>query len=373
MRSLFFLASLLLSSFAGVSSQSVVHNTNTLDGTPGFALQIDNCRRYPVDDPIVPPAGSAQIFVSALDYPANSISSHLVWGVTVVLLVNGVPDNSLTCTTLMSDGACYIIWPKPAGLGLSQTVTYAVRSYNFGSYAATHGGYVDSATNTATGADFPLASVCGDPQFSGFNGQSFQVHGTSGSIYNVISTPALQYNALFTYLESGKCRRGTQCFSHPGNYFGEVGLMIAEGDNVKRVEVISGDVDTGLTIKIDEVAVPVSAEPIVFGNSTLTFSDAFQFFVDTPEFNFRIQNSDRFLNQDVSIAPALAKEIVEYKKASRQGQTSSIALPHGILGQTWNTAVYNNRWKHIEGQLFSYVLADGLFGTDFAYNRFQQN
>jgi len=61
-------------------------------------------------------------------------------------------------------------------------------------------------------------------------GQSFQVHGTSGSIYNVLSSSSFQYNALFEYLESGRCRKGTQCFSHPGNYFGAVGVQINDAD-----------------------------------------------------------------------------------------------------------------------------------------------
>jgi len=214
--------------------------------------------------------------------------------------------------------------------------------------------------------------ACGDPQFYGFNGQSFQVHGTSGSIYNIISTPSLQYNALFTYLESGKCRKGTECFAHAGNYFGEVGLMLASGEESKRFRVVSGPVDAGMKVFVDDVLTAPSSTPIVFGNSTVTFSDAFELVLDSPEYNMRIQNSDNFLNQDVSIGTTLMKQIVEYKKAVKNGAGSTDSLPHGLLGQTWNTAVYSNRWKHIEGQLFSYVVADGIFGTDFDFNRFEQ-
>lgn len=213
--------------------------------------------------------------------------------------------------------------------------------------------------------------VKGDPQFTGFRGQSFQVHGTSGSIYNVISTPTLQYNALFSYLESGKCRSGTLCFSHPGNYFGEVGLMLTAGEQVKRFRMVAGDVDEGMKLIVDGVETPVSAAPIVFGNSTVSYSSPFELLVDTPEYSMRVQNSDHFLNQDVSISSSLLQRIVDDKRASKIGVGSTRSLPHGLLGQTWNSVTYNNRWKHIEGQLFSYMVSDGLFGTEFEYNRFQ--
>jgi len=147
--------------------------------------------------------------------------------------------------------------------------------------------------------------------------------------------------------------------------------MISEGEEVKRFQVVSGAVDVGVNLIVDGVEASVSSTPIVFGNSTVTFSGPFEVVVDTPEYTMRIQNSDHFLNQDISIGSALAKRIVEYKKAAKNGTGSTESLPHGILGQTWNTAVYNNRWKHIEGQLYSYLVADGLLGTEFEFNRFQ--
>jgi len=87
-----------------------------------------------------------------------------------------------------------------------------------------------------------------------------------------------------------------------------------------------------------------------------------------------VQNSDFFLNQDVSIGSGLMRQLAQYKQAVKAGAANAeelkAALPHGVLGQTWNTAVYNNRWKHIEGHLFDYQLADGVFGTEFKFNKF---
>lgn len=47
--------------------------------------------------------------------------------------------------------------------------------------------------------------VSGDPQFSGFLGQQYQIHGVDGLVYNIISDPILQFNARFTFLEKGTC------------------------------------------------------------------------------------------------------------------------------------------------------------------------
>jgi len=81
-----------------------------------------------------------------------------------------------------------------------------------------------------------------------------------------------------------------------------------------------------------------------------------------------------FLNQDVSISSGLMKEIMLFKSASKSGNATAAAeieakLPHGILGQTWSDRTYNNRWKHINGQLFDYQL-DTLESTDFKFTRF---
>jgi hypothetical protein len=82
-----------------------------------------------------------------------------------------------------------------------------------------------------------------------------------------------------------------------------------------------------------------------------------------------------FLNQEVSIGSGLLSRIAEYKKAIKSGNDARASeiietLPHGILGQTWNTATYSNRWKHIQGQLYDYVINDGILGTEFKYNKF---
>jgi len=119
----------------------------------------------------------------------------------------------------------------------------------------------------------------------------------------------------------------------------------------------------------------VAATPLRVGESTLTLASAFDFEINTPEFAIKIANSDMFLNQDVSINNSLLAQVQRFKQAKKAQNTTSIeeltaALPHGLLGQTWQYQTYNNRWKFIEGTLFEYALSDGLLGSDFKYNRF---
>jgi len=216
----------------------------------------------------------------------------------------------------------------------------------------------------------------GDPQFLGFNSQNFQVHGTSDTVYNVLSTPHLQYNAFFRYLESGRCRKGTACFSHPGNYFGSVGMKVRdESLKVNDIVVEAGSVLDGLRLVYNNATIPVSDSMISFGSYTIQHPNQFEVVLESDEFNIKVSNSDMFLNQEVSIGSGLLSRIAEYKKAIKSGNDARAneiieTLPHGILGQTWNTATYNNRWKHIQGQLYDYVINDGILGTEFKYNKF---
>jgi len=214
----------------------------------------------------------------------------------------------------------------------------------------------------------------GDPQFTGFVGQSYQIHGVSNTVYNVITAPRFQVNALFTYLESGKCRPGTQCFSHPGNYFGEMGLLIAnDAGAVTRVHLQAGPVDTGMRVLINDTELASSNGPVKIGTSVIDLLSPFELNLDTEEFSIRFSNSDMFLNEQVAINTPLLQKIQEYKRAAKSNSTNADDalrfLPHGLLGQTWQSKVYPNRWRYIEGSLFDYVSSD-IFGSSFKHNRF---
>lgn len=214
--------------------------------------------------------------------------------------------------------------------------------------------------------------VLGDPQFTGFLNQQYQIHGSDNTVYNVISSENFQYNALFKFLSEGKCRTGTACFSHPGNYFGEVGMIVKDSETGKKTEirVIAGDVETGLSVEVDGVKKAVG-DKITVGIYTITVLSAFEVSVESSEFNLVLQNSDKFLNQMASIGKGLMSKIAQYKLAKKtSASVESMKMPHGLLGQTFEKVEYDNRWKYIQGDLFDYIQSEGIFGTTNKFNRF---
>ena len=106
----------------------------------------------------------------------------------------------------------------------------------------------------------PAASALGDPQLKGFRGQSYQVHGLDGGVYSVISDREVQLNALFTFLDAGRCPPAqvkTQCWSHPGSYFGQVALRTAAG---ARLLLMSGGAEDGFArVEMDGQVVALTA------------------------------------------------------------------------------------------------------------------
>ena len=227
----------------------------------------------------------------------------------------------------------------------------------------------------------------GDPQFSGFLGQEFQVHGATGATYSIISTPNFAYNALFSFLDKGSCRKGTACFSHPGNYFGAVSLMVRDPatNAVTVVEINAGAVDAGMTVRVSQqgaansTTLAAAAETLVLGGAeqvSVSHPTAFDVYVEGGEFSLHISNSDMFINQEVALGERAMHNIATYKQLLKAGKADEAAvvekaLPHGILGQTWQYKTYPNRWRYIQGQLFDYVLT-AVDAADFKYSRFGQ-
>lgn len=58
----------------------------------------------------------------------------------------------------------------------------------------------------------------GDPVFTGFHGQVYQVHGYPETWFNIISSPQIDVNAQFAFIDAGTCDyNNTECWTHPGN------------------------------------------------------------------------------------------------------------------------------------------------------------
>ena len=222
------------------------------------------------------------------------------------------------------------------------------------------------AYTLATGAQCTAAAligaggtVQGDPQFVGFRGQSYQVHGVDGYVYNLLSSPTLQLNARFVFLGSGRCPvvagvAQDNCWSHPGSYLGEVGLMLKDaGGKVHRVLVQSGGYKRGFAaVEVDGQRLTVGAKGEVGTGGALSFEYAgsHEVRVQTAAFSFTFSNSDRFLNQRVELHTPV-------------GELTS----HGLLGQTHTKLAKGD----IEGDVDDYTLTEGhVWGTDFRFNQF---
>ena len=214
-----------------------------------------------------------------------------------------------------------------------------------------------SSSSTAS-----AVKIVGDPQFTGFRGQSFQVHGIDGHVYSLISEPHLQVNSRFVFLTQGRCptvdgKPGSNCWSHPGSYMGSVSFQHrGEDGETHRVLVEAGGADDGFArVECDGVALDVDesdeAGEVVVGGMTVVRSSSHAVSVRTPHFEFALDNSDGFLNQAVGTRVSLAK-----------------LRPHGLLGQTWQM-----RRSSVEGKVEDYSQQhDDLFGADDVFNRFAQ-
>jgi len=199
--------------------------------------------------------------------------------------------------------------------------------------------------------------VVGDPQFVGLRGQSYQVHGVAGEVYNIVSDSDVQYNSRFVFLNRGDCpvvegKKLPGCFSHPGSYLGELGLKTRTGD---KIRIIAGPAAEGFT------AVEVNGRMLEIGEivelsgelGSVSRINSHQTAVKVGVWDFVFENSDMFINQRVKVSDARNLR------------------SHGLLGQTWRETTYPNPIKYVQGSVDDYVIREGdLFGDNFVYNNF---
>ena len=222
--------------------------------------------------------------------------------------------------------------------------------------------YQNGITSSTVDIRFtPQVGTVGDPQFVGLRGQSYQVHGMDGAIYNVISDKNLQVNSRFTFLTEGQCPiidgvADTNCWSHPGSYIGEMSFQQVVDGKLHAALITSGDAKSGFSmVQMDGKVVAIGASA-TFGSFSLTRNTAHSVSVQTEQFSFELTNSDFFINQALSTKVTLSK-----------------LHSHGLLGQTHSAKTYATPMRYIEGDVDDYVIADNdIFGDDFLFNKFQQ-
>ena len=204
-------------------------------------------------------------------------------------------------------------------------------------------------------------STVGDPQFVGLRGQSYQVHGVDGAVYNIISDKNLQVNSRFTFLTKGDCpmvdgEKASNCWSHPGSYMGEMSFQAVVDGKLHAALITSGTAVKGFAqVQMDGKALKVG-DKVSFGTFSVSLVSTHQVSVQTEQFDFQLTNSDMFINQQLRAKVALSK-----------------LTAHGLLGQTHSSKTHSSPLRFIEGDVDDYVIADSdIFGDDFVFNQFSQ-
>ena len=285
-------------------------------------------------------------------YTASPAFANTQGGTTGYKCLSDETDSTLLCTAYMLASS------------LSGTHFTCADSFN------SPGTYDYSQTNRFFCGPFsPDRGVRGDPQFTGFRGQDFQVHGIDGAVYNIITHTHHQLNAKFNFLQSGTCpaptisgRRVTNCWSHPGSYMTVLGLQQWINERVLQVDITAGSAASGFdSIIVDGKPIQVGTNISIIDEADNTIAvhiryvDSHLLIINTPLFSYEVDNSDMFVNNAVKPNVPLMK-----------------LQSHGLLGQTWSSQVYNGtEIKYIEGRIDDYVVTDkSVFGTDFLYNLF---
>ena len=235
----------------------------------------------------------------------------------------------------------------------------------------------------------------GDPQFYGFLGQSYQVHGIDGEVYSIISDATVQVNGRFMFLgQQGECvprkyikmarvtaKSGADsidrrlaapilCWSHAGSYIGELSVQSVDG---VRLMVVPGSAEQGfvrVAVTVDnnssqqaadeELVLTTDGNERTWRDVTVSRLSSHHVLVQISAFRLLLTSSDRFLNLD-------QVEVTSWDLLTHQLRS------HGLLGQTWKrpSKVAAGAVKDIEGEVDDYVQeGSDIFGTRNNYNRF---
>ena len=245
----------------------------------------------------------------------------------------------------------------------------------------------------------PSATVLGDPQFTGFHGQQYQVHGVPGEVYNVLTASDVLVNARFALIGAGESLKWhdmkvkriahelermrlqnagvqlnvsnafplpiTKSWTHVGTYLSEVAIRLDNGQlGGINVFLRAG----GYPYGIQEAT--VNGQPMLVGqehrmttssgaSAAVTLSSPHTVRLDHPLFTLTLVNSDGFFNLE-------------------QGQllsTDAAQQLDGLLGQT-----ASSEWKASESEeqrealIFDFMVSEGqegLASADFVKNKYQ--
>jgi len=198
------------------------------------------------------------------------------------------------------------------------------------------------------------AVVNGDPHFVGLGGQRFRIDGEPGKVYNLVSTADLQLNALF----------GTSKGPHNYTIIDEIGIRVGN-------DTVFMSRWAHLRINNDPMG-EVASQLLSDGESVVTRDMA------KTNQGQTLRTKDFFLRIIPRGYEADLKEFKMFREGSEE--------VHGLLGQTWSadkwpqsafeTEMNNERaiFNILDGDsMDDYEVKDGLFGVEFAFNRFDHH
>lgn len=235
----------------------------------------------------------------------------------------------------------------------------------------------------------PPCTGCGDPVFSGFQGQVYQFHGLPDEHFNLVSSPDVLLNSHFVYLSSGKCDyNDTECFTHPGTYMDVLGYSIGE----THIKLVAGTHEAGLRIWVNDRELQRGARISSLSTNTtaaLRYHHTGRVQIKTQIMSFEIVNSDMFFNIHASLndqqllrVGATKHTVTDHNICKTNSETHDhqliektvakkypVTTPlHGLIGQTWrNVKVCSRDWM---GTVQDYLVSD-LFANDNHYNYFK--
>ena len=205
-------------------------------------------------------------------------------------------------------------------------------------------------------------SGLGDPQFRGLLGQSFQVHGIDGAVYNLVSDRRTQINARFVFLTSGKCPNTNNgstagCWSHPGSYMGELSFQQVVDGELHYCAILSGSASAGFSsVQVDGITLK-QGEGRTFGSHfSIEYLSSHYAVVRVEQYELQLGNSDQFINVEALVPLVPLAQLQS----------------HGLLGQTHASRVYPNALKYVEGEVDDYLIAsNNMLASDFVFNQFE--
>ena len=269
--------------------------------------------------------------------------------------------------------------------------------YNLSTHtiAPQRAGTVRDLTNAF--AEPAAATVSGDPQFRGFKGQEFQVHGIPGMVYNLLTTDDMLVNSRFALIKDGQSMMWhnmkvvrvnhekqrlkiiatgaaqnlsnsaplpiTKAWTHTGTYLSEIALRVADTKSGgASLFLRAGGYAFGIQeATINGVAMKLGEEnwmTTTIGQVCVTQTSPHTVRLDHPFLTLTFVNSDGFFNLE----------------AGQLLTDAAVAGLGGLLGQTADEA-----WKasaseeEKENLIFDFLVtegAEGIHSSDFAKNRF---